>query len=252
MSVFQKIFGVTPPPASAPTPPAPPAPTNNPANNPPPPAPHSSEQTAGNGVVPPGGNQGPQGGEATPIDKFSKVWETAPTDPTNNPAQGEGLTPEKMLEAASKVDFSKVLDQASLQKITAGGEEAVQALVGLLNKTAQTVYGQSTVVAKKLVDQAVEQSEARFAERVPQMVRRQAMKDGLVSENPAFNHPAVAPIVEVLQQQMAQKYPNATAAELQSLAKEYFQGAAQALNPAKPAPKGSSGPEAIDWDSWVQ
>lgn len=254
MSVFQKIFGAPAQPAAAPTPPAPPAPpspTNNPANNAAPPAPHSSSGTAGNGVVPPGGNEGPKA-DATPIDKFSKVWETAPTGPTNNPAPGEGLTPEKMLEAASKVDFSKVLDQASLQKITAGGEEAVQALVSLLNKTAQTVYGQSTVVAKKLVDQAVEQSEARFAERIPSMVRRQATKDGLVNENPAFNHPAVAPFVEAIQQQLGQKYPNATATELQALAKEYFQGAAQVLNPAKPASKTSSGPEQIDWDSWVQ
>lgn len=250
MSFMQKIFGA---PAAQPPAPAPQQVTNNPAANPAPPAPHSSPGTEPNGVVPPGGNKEQPAGEQTPIDKFSKVWETDSTGKSNDPAPGEGLTPDKMLEAAAKVDFSKVLDQASLSKIAGGGEEAVQALVGLLNKTAQTVYGQSTVVAKKLVDQAVEQSEARFAERVPQLVRKQAMKEGLVTENPAFNHPAVAPIVEVLQAQMAQKYPNATAAELQQLAKEYFQGAAQVLNPQKQtASNKKASPDQVDWDSWLE
>lgn len=245
MSVFQKIFG-SPAPAPAPAPAAPGV-TNNLNNNPAPPAPHSSSTTDPNGVVPPGAADKP---EPTPIDKFSKVWETDPDNSNKPPADG-GLTPEKMLEAAGKVDFSRVLDQESLQKITAGGEGAVEALAGLLNKTAQTVYGQSTVVAKKLVDQAVEQAEARFAAQVPNLVKRQSMRDGLVSENPAFNHPAVAPIVEVLQQQMAQKHPNATATELQSLAKEYFAAAAGVLSPQKKA-AAAPGAGEVDWDSYVQ
>lgn len=249
MSFMQKIFG-TPTPQAAPQP-APQNPSNNPQNNPAPPAPHSSGGTDANGVVPPQGAQPPeQTGEVSPLDKFAKVWETDTTDKNNAPQDG-GLTPEKMLEAAAKVDFSRIIDQDAVKKVTAGGEDAVQALVTLLNKQSQAIYGQSTVVAKKLVDSAVEQATRDFASKVPDLVKRQSMKEGLVQENPAFNSPAVAPIVEMLQGQLATKYPNATSSELQALAKEYFQGAASALVPQQ---KQSTGPKAkddIDWDGWI-
>lgn len=225
-----------------------PNPTNNLATNAPPATPHSSSQTAPNGVVPPDGSTAPA---ASPLDKFSKVWETDPTDKSQQTPDANALTPEKMMEAAGKVDFSRVMDQESLTKIAAGGEEAVKALVGIINKTAQTVYGQSTVVSKKLVDQAIEQAEARFTSAVPNLVRRQSMRDGLVTDNPAFNNPAVAPFVSAMEQQLAQKYPNATASELTTLAKEYFAAAAGALNPTKAPASSAAGKGDVDWDDWM-
>lgn len=244
MSVFQKIFG---PPASQPAP-AHPGLTNNPSNNPVPAAPTSSQQTAHNGVVPPGGSEPPA--KESPPDKFATLWEPPKQDENNKPSAESGLTPEKMMEAAGKVDFSSILDQENLKKISAGGDEAVQALAQLLNKTAQVVYGQSTVVAHKLVETAVNKAKQEFAGQVPGMVRKQQMKDGLQSQNAAFKDPSVAPVISAVQSMLEQKFPNATATELNDMAKEWMISAAGKFNPAKPETK-APGSDSEDWDAYV-
>jgi len=245
MSVFDRIFGNKPA-APAPAPQV----TNNLANNPAPAAPHSSQQTAPNGTVPPDGAK--SGTEGSPEDKFAKLWETPATDPNSdaNKAGENTLTPEKMLEAAGKVDFTRVLDQESLRKITAGGDEAVAALATLLNKTAQTVYGQSTVVAQKLIESQVSKAREEFTAQLPALVKKQTMQESLLTENPAFKKPSVAPVVTAIQNQLAAKYPNATASELNAMAKEYLKAAAEDFNPT-PKKEPTAAERGTDWDKWV-
>lgn len=248
MSFFDRIFGAAPAPA-----PAAPNPSNNPNQNPAPAQPASSAVTAPNGTVPADGNKA---ADQSPLAKHKDLWEPPKTDSAKEPDNSQALTPEKMLEAASKVDFRKVLDQESLAKIKAGGDEAVSALADLLNKTGKQVYGQSIVVSQKLVERAVQDAEARFAKELPNLVRRQTAQEALISDNPAFKDPAVAPVVAAVQAQMQAKYPNATAAELNAMAKEFLRDAAsvlssdpKALAAANASNKKKS--DAEDWDSWM-
>lgn len=244
MSLMERIFGNKPAPQQQGS-----APTNNPAQNPPPQQqPQQSAQTAPNGVVPAGSEKAPEGG--SPTDKFADLWEPVKQDESKKGQEPEGLTPEKMLEAAGKVDFKRVLDQESLAKIKAGGDDAVQALAELLNKTAQTVYGQSTVVAHKLIEAEVNKARKEFAEQIPGLVKKQNMRESFLTENPAFKKPSVAPVVEAIQSQLAQKYPKATTAELNAMAKDYLQAAALDFSPA--APKDSTPAKGeVDWDAYV-
>ena len=247
MSFMDKIFGARTQNVPVPQPGV----TNNLQNNPAPPAPHSSQQTAPNGAVPPDGNKA--GDNGSPEDKFAKLWETPATDP-NTPPPGtdqNALTPEKMLEAAGKVDFKRVLDQDSLRKIAAGGEEAVAAMAELLNKTAQTVYGQSTVVAQKLIEQQVSKAREQFTAELPGLVKKQTMQDSFLTENPAFKKPSVAPVVTAIQNQLAAKYPNATASELNAMAKDYLKAAAEDFNPT-PRKEPTAAERGTDWDKWVE
>jgi hypothetical protein len=246
MSVFDRIFGAKTQNVPVPQPGV----TNNLATNPAPTPPQSSAQTAPNGAVPAGSQNPP---DKSPEDKFEKLWETPATDP-NAPKSGaddNALTPEKMLEAAGKVDFKRVLDQDSLRKIAAGGEEAVAAMAELLNKTAQTVYGQSTVVAQKLIEQQVAKARDEFTAQLPSLVKKQNMADSLMTENPAFKKPSVAPVVTAIQNQLAAKYPNATASELNAMAKDYLKAAAEDFNPT-PKKEPTATERGVDWDSWVE
>lgn len=251
MSVFDKIFGRATP-TQAPTPPAQPPVGNNPAQNPPVPQGATPLNTDPNGVIPQGAEK--PADPPSPLAKYEKLWETPAPSKDDSQQQPTGLTPQQMMEAASKVDFSRVVDQESLQKIVAGGEDAAKALVGLLNKTAQTVYGQSTVVASKLIEQQLAEAEQRFASKVPDYVRRSAARDSLVSENPAFKNPAVSGIVEMVQRQFAQKFPNASASELKAMAQEYMSSAAQAFGPQQQSGDTSKkkSPDDIDWDNWLR
>lgn len=244
-SVMHKIFG-------APSPVAPPAQqmTNNLSNNPAPPAPHSSPNTAPNGTVPPGAAEGNT--KESPDDKFGKLWETTPTDPSKKEEEPQGLTPDQMLQAAAKVDFAKVIDKDTLARITAGGEDATAALVQALNKVSQQTYAQTVLVADKLITAQVEKSKGEFARQVPDLVRRQRVQDGLIKENPAFKDPAVAPVVNLIQNQLAEKFPQATSDELQLMAIEYFQGAANKLVPPKKSGNPATKENTDDnWEDWL-
>lgn len=222
--------------------------SNNPSQNPPGPGTHSGEGTDPNGVVPTGSNQEPP----SPLVEFKDLWQPTPTDPNAPKPQSIGVDAAKLMEAASKVDFSKVLDQESLAKIAAGGQDAVVALSTLLNKTAQQVYGQSMVVTSKIVDQAVQEATARFAASVPSLVRSQNVNENLFAKNPAFNNPAVAPVVQAIQTQLAEKYPKATSAELTEMAQKVLSGAAEIF---APPPKASSakpnGRAEEDWSAYL-
>lgn len=245
MSIMERIFGAKP----AQQAPQQPGVTNNLQNNQPPVPPQQSAQTAPNGTVPAGSNADPT---KSPEDKFEKLWETTPVDP-NAPKIGvdeNNLTPEKMLEAAGKIDFKRVLDQESLRKIAAGGEEAVAAMAELLNKTAQTVYGQSTVVAQKLIETQVQKARDEFTSQLPGLVKKQTMQDALLTENPAFKKPSVAPVVAAIQNQLATKYPNATASELNAMAKDYLKNAAEDFNPT-PKKQPTAAERGTDWDEWA-
>ena len=235
-------------------------PTNNPARNDNPSATENSPGTAPNGVVPKQDSDSNAQGTKSPLEKFEKLWENEVSKEGNTENQNSGPTPQQMMEAAAKVDFSRVIDQENLQKVLAGGEGAAQALVAILNKQAQTVYGQSTVVAQKLVEKAVEDAQAKFASQIPDFVRRQVATDSLSSENPNFRHPAVQPVVGMVQAQLAQKFPNATASEIRDMAKEFLKEAAGVFNPSSDSnsssDKGSSGSSGKkktateDWDTW--
>jgi hypothetical protein len=226
--------------------------SNNPNNNPAPQPPHSSGVTDPNGVVPPNGADpnAPQ----SPLAEFKDLWQTTPTDPNAPKNQNQGVSAEKLMEAASKVDFTKVLDQESLAKIAAGGQDAVQAMASLLNKTAQQVYGQSMVVTSKIVEQAVNQAKTDFAAQVPNLVKQQSVNDSLFTKNPAFNNPAVAPVVQAIQAQLAEKYPKATSAELTDMAQKVLTGAAEIFSPP-PKNSGSSGSgsksKEEDWSEYL-
>jgi len=230
--------------------PAPQSVSNNPAKATPNVQPGSSQVTAPNGVVPAGSEAKP---EESPTAKFGTLWEPAKTEEVKPGEQSQGLTPEKMLEAASKVDFTKALNRELVAKLQAGGEEAVQATLQLMNATAQQSYGQSVVVAQKLVERALAEARQEFAGQIPGMVKRQSANEALVQNNPAFKDPAVAPVVAAVQQQLHQKYPNATSAEIAELAQDYFKSAAGVFSgkPAEPSkPKGSEGD--FDWEGWIQ
>lgn len=245
MSIFQNIFGAAKPAAPAQV-------TNNPAQNPPPQTTQQSAGTAPNGVVPQGSNEPPP---QSPVAKFEKLWETTPPSDKDPQQVPQEITPAQMLEAASKVDFSKSINHEDLQKIVAGGESAVPALVNILNSQAKTIYGQSVVVSKHLIDQAVEQAQVKFAEQVPSLVRNHSVRDNL-SNDPAFNNPAVKGMVDLVQSQLQQKFPTASASQIAAMAKEYFKGAADVFNggSSNPAASGSGGkksdPSDVNWDEW--
>jgi hypothetical protein len=157
------------------------------------------------------------------------------------------------MEAAAKVDFSKVVDQETLSKITAGGEEAATAFLTALNRTAQQVYGQSAVTTAKIVQQAVANAREDFQKELPDVIKRQGARTAVFEQNPAFQNPAVAPLIEAQVSQLALKYPKASQSELVGMAKEYLTQVASLINPPKgdASPKGKTTKAEDDWADYL-
>lgn len=219
MSFITKLFGAAPTQAPAPAPATDPQVTNN-------------LKDANSSNVPDPGAEPKQ--ELSPAEKYKDVWDT-PSEPT--PKEESAITNEKMMEVASKVDFTRLIDAETMAKISAGGEDAMQALVHVVNKANQTSFGQSMIAAQRLIEAAVTEAKRDFASQVPTLVKSQQVKENLYEGNKALLDPSVAPIVDALQAKLAAKYPQATVKELNSMAEEMMTHAAKAFVPSAFKPK---------------
>jgi hypothetical protein len=186
------------------------------------------------------------------LDQFTDLWKPAET-----PAGGANnslfnVDPAKLMEAAGKMDFSKAVSPEQLQAISQGGEGAMQAFATAMNKVAQTVYAQNAMATTKIVEQALARSKESFMGELPRHIKNQQVSDTLRTENPALSHPAAAPILGALQQQMAVKFPNATASELAALSKQYLENFANlSRKPDSNQTQSQSKSNEQDWSAFL-
>lgn len=250
MSMFNNLIGTTPAPAAAPA--SSPTP---PGNIPPNTATTGTTNTgtAPNGIVPPVDPNAPAD-PSTSFDQFRDLWKNEPTDPNAAPPGVFGnVDPKKFMEAAGKIDFSKAVTPENLQAISAGGEPAMAAFAQAMNTVAQGVYAQSAFATTKIVEQALSKSKESFLAELPQHIKKETVSGSLRAENPIFSNPAVQPIISALEAQMTVKYPNASAGEITSMAKQYVEALGSSFS-AKPkpevgAPKNKKGE--TDWSTFL-
>lgn len=247
---LQNLFGGS----SAPAPAAPPAPTSQTTQNPGATAPGTSSTLPPNGMVPGNADGTPNtGSAAAPMAEFSKLWETKPNDGATTSSLFANIDPAKVQEAAGKVNFAQVVGAETLSKIQAGGPEAAQAFVEAMNKVSQTVYAQSAVATTQLIDRALAEQSTRFEAKLPDLIKRQTASESLKGDNAIFSNPAIAPVVNLIQNQVATMYPNATAAEQKQWTVKYFKELTQAVNPPAPTPKskGKKDDDGFDWEAFA-
>lgn len=214
----------------------------------------TSNGTAPNGVIPPENLVTTEPKTPSPLDQHAKLWETDPTtkeDPNANTFAN--VDPQKIMEAASKTDFSKVISAETMAAINAGGEGAITAMMEAMGKMSQSVYAQSALAATKIVSQALEQSEARAAASLPNKIKSQQVSESLRAQNSALTHPAAQPILNAIEIQMTNKFPNATAAEITTLAQDYLRNFAASVTPATAEPNAAKQQESksTDFSDWI-
>ena len=194
----------------------------------------------------------------SPLDQFKDIWQPVETNP-NQQASGilGNIDPTKVMEIASKTDFSKVISQDTMAKINAGGPEAMNAMMEAMNKIAQMAYGQSALAASKMVEQAATKMQTKFKDDLPGEFKRLNVSENLRNDNPIFQNPAIAPLISAMETQLTMKYPTASATEITKMAKDYIAGVGQAFNPSAPVtnqngtPAGSTGGDSYDWSKFL-
>lgn len=183
------------------------------------------------------------------LDAFKDIWDAAPNSDTNSPYAPKQLDPAEVQKVVSKADFSNLFSQENLTAISQGGEAAKAAFVNSLNAFGQQLLTQSTLVANTLATKEVERALNAHNAQLPEILRKQTVKENLHSANPLLNDPAIKPVVDSVQEQLARKYPNASAAEITKLTENYVVAMGEHFAP-KPQ-KSSTGVEDFDWGKFL-
>lgn len=236
-------------PAAAPTPaaPAPVQPGNLPDRGGAP-AP-ATPGTEVNGVVPAPVVAGPEVPDS-PLAQFEKFWDTVPNEEGNS-ATPVQLDQAKLQEVISKADFTGGITPEDLAAVTAGGEGAAAAFTKALNTVAQQVILQSTMASNKMQEQSINAAITKQAASIPELIRAQSASNTLQAANPLFSNPAVKPIIEAMQVQLLAKNPNATPAEVTTMAQDFVSALGESFAPKAVIPAGQPGAQ-VDTTDWTK
>lgn len=173
-------------------------------------------------------NQQQSSPQANPLESFKDLWNNPATkDQQNGQFQTLNADPAKIHEfVSSKVDFSKQINPQLAQKALAGD---VNALGELLNSVGRSVLATSIQASSHLVDKQSSSAVDFMKNSLPNQFKQFSARENLQAENPQFANPAVKPMLDAVQQQLAARFPEASAAELQQYAKKYLSGVVEIL-----------------------
>lgn len=161
-------------------------------------------------------------------DVFKGLWENEVKVGADGKPIAEGptsflpqLSPEKQSEIFSKLNFTSGIDKKHLAAIKAGGDDAEQALLEVLNAQGRSVATTLFKGISSMTESAFAGAEKRFLDKVPGSV------NGIISANNLAKHPIMskseyAPMVEMVRSQIQTKNARATPEVIESLVSKYF------------------------------
>lgn len=229
MSIMDKIFGNR---ATAPVAPVQKQPGNFPAN---------PEITAdpNNPNLPNGASHEGSKKEPSPMEAFAELFKIDPAKvPPAPKGTFEGLDPAKIHEAAKTNDFRKLVTPEMQAALVKGGPEAVNVMVDMVNAMSQKSFGDSSLAATKLIERSEKAQEERLLAKMQELIKSSSRNENLASANPLFTNPAAAPMMNMISSQVAQKYPELSAADQSKMVQDYALQFAEAANPQKKLPQG--------------
>lgn len=239
--------------APAPTPiPQPPQTANGQQQQAPAPGtdPTQVQGAAGDPSLP--GMQVPATKEVSPLDSFADIWKTDPnaTKDEFNPSAIFQMDSQKMAEALAQVDFAKSITAEDMAAVQAGGPEAMQAMMGMLNKASRETMGAAVKASASMIEQALTKASGAMNGQISSQVKLNQVTSQLQEANPALSHPGAAPLVEAMKQQFTNKYPQATSSEIAQMTQKYLTGFAQMAAGKQPEPVAKKGEEEQDFSSF--
>lgn len=198
------------------------------------------------------GNTAPATGGQTPLDEYSKMYDTKPVGDENKSTPPDVLAASisDYAAAAGKLDFTRGIDPELSTKALAGDPVA---LMEMMNGVARNAFAQSSYSAGQVTKSALESRLNEVRGSIPEMVRMQQAKAGMLDANSALKHPAAQPLVQAVQAKIAQQFPEATPAEIQNHTLTYLREVGGLFNPASAGnpEQLADGDNATDgWDSF--
>ena len=175
-------------------------------------------------------------------DPIDSLWEPTigadgnPVVP-NLPALGSGinfnLDMGKLDTHFATVDFTKGIAPELFSSVAAGGDQALAALPQIINAAVRQAVLTSAQSTAQLVKGTVTNADSNIASLVQAEIKRMGLLN-TGQQNPVYSNPMYAPIVEMVQKQVLQKFPNASSEDLAKSVDNYFKKMGTDLNPSAP------------------
>lgn len=159
--------------------------------------------------------------EGSPMDAFKDIFKIDPTkqapkDPLKEPLLS--LDPAKIAEAVNKMDFTKGIDPALMQKALQGD---VASLGQVVNQAARNSYMGSFQAITGILERAISVNNERFGNSLDGRFRNFQVNSAQ-SKNPVLNHDSVKPVLASLRSLIAQQNPTMHPEAVATQAEEYF------------------------------
>lgn len=169
--------------------------------------------------------------ESSPLDQFAALWQN------DTKSQEQQVDPNKIFNVDSKalnaqvkqMNFLGTIPPKVQEALKAGGEDAVKANLYLMNQASQSAFAQVTQLVPNIIEAALAKQSEQFESRVAEVVRKNALSNTLIETNPIAANPAAQPIVQLVQQAILQKHPNATPQQMAEMTGQYLNNFAQAV-----------------------
>ena len=224
------------------------------------PAGQTQQQQQPVGQSPAGGQPAPEGQQqqqqqqtapASPLDAFAGLWQTQQQQQKADPLSSEVIPmgADQLQALQQRVSTVNFLSGVKPESIAAalGGDQA--AFASVINSAVQAAMLQSVRVNNTMLNAAVNQRTADIMKALPGNVQQALTSNQLRQDLPIFNHPAAAPMLAALEQNLLTNQPGITPAQASQVARDYLQNFAAELNGgnSKTQATSTNSPAGIDW-----
>lgn len=185
----------------------------------------------------------------SPLADFTDFWKDTPLadgeqaqpnwDDPSSIVPGMKIDPKKMFEAAQRIDFAKVMPAEKVKAALAG--DAV-AFGDCMNAVVHSAYANMAMSTSRIVEASLKQMAPKLFAALPSHIRKHVVSDTVNTDNPIFQDPAVAPMLEMVKSQMQMKFPKASAKEISDKAKQYVSGFAETVTKSGKAGTAANNP----------
>lgn len=170
-------------------------------------------------------------GDKNPVDKYKDLWQV---DDKKTPQTIASLVPSsqidpaKLLESAGKLDFTADIPAELLQKAMSGDAAS---FMEVLQKSNARTFAQAVAGAQELQKRNLtEANESLRNSILPDAMRQQQIRQEMAKVE-VFQDPMIRPMVDLLERQMASKFPDANPQQVTEMAQDYWTRFAQKIVP---------------------
>lgn len=197
-------------------------------------------------------------GSQSPMENFKDLWQTSDKDGAlKSPVPNLQADPKKLAEASRNIDFMAMVDAGTIAKASAGDQ---QAMMQVVNQVGQAGIAQAAAIATEITRSAITELTKNNETFLAESLRRNTVSTELrsdPSQAALFENPAVAPMLKMVEDRMVSKYPQASAAQVNQMAKDYLTefvdlaAMAQGREVRLPPKESRLKKPDLDWDKWA-